>query len=82
MIDRRPAVAVRVMNAGDVMAAVSYARDRGLDVAIRGGGHSGPGFGTCDGGGVVDFSRMRSVSVDPTAKTARADCGVTRGDLG
>src|SRR5437868_1060588 len=50
MIDRRPAVVVRVMNAGDVMATVSYAREGGLEVAIRGGGHSGPGFGTCDGG--------------------------------
>ena len=54
------------MNAGDVMATVHYAREVGLDVAIRGGGHSGPGFGTCDGGVVVDFSRMRSVRVDPT----------------
>jgi FAD/FMN-containing dehydrogenase len=81
MIDRRPAVVVRVMNAGDVMAAVSFAREGGLDVAIRGGGHSGPGFGTCDGGVVVDFSRMRSVRVDPTAKTARADSGVTWGDF-
>ena len=81
MIDRRPAVVVRVMNAGDVMATVNYAREGGLDVAIRGGGHSGPGFGTCDGGVVVDFSRMRSVRVDPTAKTARADGGVTWGDF-
>jgi FAD/FMN-containing dehydrogenase len=81
MIDRRPAVVVRVMNAGDVMAAVNYAREGGLDVAIRGGGHSGPGFGTCDGGVVVDFSRMRSVRVDPTAQTARADGGVTWGDF-
>jgi FAD/FMN-containing dehydrogenase len=81
MIDRRPAAVVRVMNAGDVMATVNYAREGGLDVAIRGGGHSGPGFGTCDGGVVVDFSRMRTVRVDPTAKTARADGGVTWGDF-
>jgi FAD/FMN-containing dehydrogenase len=81
MIDRRPAVVVRVMNAGDVMTTVRYASDVGLDVAIRGGGHSGPGFGTCDGGVVIDFSRMRSVRVDPTAKIARADGGVTWGDF-
>ena len=81
MIDRRPAVVVRVMNAGDVIATVRYAGEVGLDVAIRGGGHSGPGFGTCDGGVVIDFSRMRSVRVDPTAKTARADGGVTWGDF-
>jgi FAD/FMN-containing dehydrogenase len=81
MIDRRPAVVVRVMNAGDVMAAVSYAREGGLEVAIRGGGHSGPGFGTCDGGVVIDFSTMRSVRVDPAAQTARADGGVTWGDF-
>ena len=81
MIDRRPGVVVRVMNAGDVMATVHYAREVGLDVAIRGGGHSGPGFGTCDGGVVIDFSRMRSVRVDPMAKTARADGGLTWGDF-
>ena len=81
MIDRRPAVVVRVVNAGDVMATVSYAREGGLDLAIRGGGHSGPGFGTCDGGVVIDFSRMRGVRVDPTAQTARADGGATWGDF-
>jgi FAD/FMN-containing dehydrogenase len=59
MIDRRPALVVRVANAGDVMATVRYARDNGLDLSIRGGGHSGPGFGTNDGGVVIDFSRMR-----------------------
>ena len=81
MIDRRPAAVVRASNAGDVMAAVRYARDRGLAVAIRGGGHSGPGFGTCDGGIVIDLSRLRSVRVDPVAKTARAEGGATWGDF-
>lgn len=81
MIDRRPAAVVRVANAGDVMATVLYARENGLDLAIRGGGHSAPGFGTVDDGVVIDFSRMRTVRVDPVAMTARADPGVTWGDF-
>ncbi len=81
MIDCRPAAIVRAMNVGDVMAAVNVARENGIDLAIRGGGHSAPGFGTVDGGIVVDFSRMRTVRVDPTAQTARADAGATWGDF-
>ncbi|HSE47445.1 MAG TPA: FAD-binding oxidoreductase [Gemmatimonadales bacterium] len=81
MIDRRPGSVVRVANAGDVMATVTYARENGLALAVRGGGHSAPGFGTVDDGVVVDFSRMRSVRVDPKAQTARADAGVTWGDI-
>ncbi len=81
MIDKRPSVIVRVMNAGDVMITVNYARDNGLDLSVRGGGHSGPGFGTNDGGVVIDFSKMRGVRVDPTAKTARAEGGTTWGDF-
>ena len=65
MIDRRPAVVVRPVNVGDVMAAVDLARENGVDLAIRGGGHSVPGFGTCDGGVVIDLSAMRGVHVDP-----------------
>jgi FAD/FMN-containing dehydrogenase len=81
MSDRRPASVIRVANAGDVMSTVHYARENGLDLAIRGGGHSAPGFGTVDDGVVIDFSRMRSVRVDPRAMTARADAGVTWGDF-
>jgi FAD/FMN-containing dehydrogenase len=81
MIDKRPAVVVRVMNAGDVMTTVNYARDNGLDLSIRGGGHSGPGLGTNDGGVVIDFSKMRGVRVDVSAKTARAEGGATWGDF-
>jgi FAD/FMN-containing dehydrogenase len=81
MIDRRPAVVVRVVNAGDVIAAVNFARENGLDVAIRGGGHSVPGFGTCDGGVVIDLSSMRGVRVDPANRTARAEGGATWGDF-
>jgi FAD/FMN-containing dehydrogenase len=81
MIDRRPAVVVRAVNAGDVMAAVGAAREAELDVAVRGGGHSVPGFGTCDGGVVIDLSRMRGVRVDPATSTARAEGGATWGDF-
>lgn len=81
MIDKRPAVIVRAMNAGDVMAAVNFARENRLDLAVRGGGHSVPGFGTCDGGVVIDLSGMRGVRVDPSASTARAEGGATWGDF-
>jgi FAD/FMN-containing dehydrogenase len=81
MIDKRPEVVMRPVNAGDVIAAVSFARESGLDLAIRGGGHSVPGFGTYDGGVVVDLSRMRGVRVDPEARTARAEGGATWGDF-
>jgi FAD/FMN-containing dehydrogenase len=81
MIDRRPAVVVRAVNAGDVIACVNAAGEAGLDLSIRGGGHSVPGFGTNDGGIVIDLSRMRGVRVDPTARTARAEGGATWGDF-
>jgi hypothetical protein len=81
MIDRRPAVVVRAVNAGDVIAAVNFAREAGVDLAIRGGGHSVPGFGTCDDGVVIDLSGMRGVRVDPGARTARAEGGATWGDF-
>jgi FAD/FMN-containing dehydrogenase len=80
MIDRHPTVVVRAANAGDVIAAVDHARETGADLAIRGGGHSVPGFGTCDGV-VIDLSGMRSVRVDPAARTARAEGGATWGDF-
>ncbi|MGW0561404.1 FAD-binding oxidoreductase [Streptomyces sp. NPDC003016] len=81
MIDKRPAAVVRCAGAGDVMAAVDFARENGLDLAVRGGGHSVPGFGTCDGGVVADLSRMRGVRVDPVRRTARAEGGATWGDF-
>jgi FAD/FMN-containing dehydrogenase len=81
MIDRRPAVVVRCSNARDVVAAVNFARENGLDLAVRGGSHSVPGFGTCDSGVVIDLSGMRSVTVDATSRTARAEGGATWGDF-
>ena len=81
MIDKRPRVVVRSVNAGDVIAAVNFARDNQLPIAVRGGGHSVPGFGTWDDAVVVDLSRMRGVRVDPQARTARAEGGATWGDM-
>ena len=81
MIDRRPAVIVQPVNAGDVMTAVRFAADNDLTVAVRGGGHSVPGFGTCDDGVVIDLSTMRGVRVDPRSRTARAEGGATLGDF-
>jgi FAD/FMN-containing dehydrogenase len=81
MIDRKPAVIVHAANAGDVIAGVTYAREHGVDLAVRGGGHSVPGFGTCDDGVVIDLSGMRGVRVDPGAGTARAEGGATWGDF-
>ncbi|MBZ9674034.1 FAD-binding oxidoreductase [Mesorhizobium sp. ES1-3] len=81
MIDRRPAAIVRCADVADVMAAVDFAREHGLVLAVRGGGHSGPGLGTCDGGLVIDLSAMRGIRVDPAARAARAEGGCTWGDL-
>jgi FAD/FMN-containing dehydrogenase len=81
MIDKHPVVVTRPVNAGDVIAAVDFARENQLPIAIRGGGHSVPGFGTCDGGVVVDLSRMRGVRVNPEKRTARAEGGATWGDF-
>ncbi|MEU5853266.1 FAD-binding oxidoreductase [Saccharopolyspora shandongensis] len=81
MIDRRPQVVVQCRNAGDVAAAVGYARENGFDLAVRGGGHSVPGFGTCDDGVVIDLAPMRGVRVVPGSRTARAEGGATWGDV-
>ena len=81
MIDKRPAAVVRAANAGDVMNAVRFAADAGLSVAVRGGAHSVPGFGTADDALVVDLSEMRGVRVDPVNRTARVSGGATWGDL-
>ncbi|MFJ5215485.1 FAD-binding oxidoreductase [Streptomyces sp. NPDC088354] len=81
MIDKRPAAVVHCADTGDVRAVVDFARDTGVDLAVRGGGHSVPGFGTCDGGVVADLSAMRTVRVDPAARTALAEGGATWGDF-
>jgi FAD/FMN-containing dehydrogenase len=79
MIDRRPAVVVRCTDAADVMATVQFAAEAGKDLSVRGGSHSVPGFGTNDGGVVIDLATMNGVRVDPHARTARAEGGCTWG---
>jgi FAD binding domain len=64
-----------------VIAAVRFARKHGLLTAVRGGGHSFPGYSVCDGGMVIDQSRMKGIRVDPAARTARAQAGVLLGEL-
>jgi FAD binding domain/Berberine and berberine like len=80
-IDRAPALIARCAGAADVIAAVRFARQFGLAVAVRGGGHSFPGLSVCDGGLVVDLSPMRGIRVDPETGTARAQAGVLLGEL-
>jgi UDP-N-acetylenolpyruvoylglucosamine reductase len=80
-IDCRPAVIVQCADAADVIHCVNYARERKLAPAIRGGGHSAPGFGTCNGGIVIDLSRLRGIRVDPERRTAQVEGGCTWGDV-
>ena len=81
LIDKRPAVIVQCSGVADVLEALRFARDHDLLVAVRGGGHNVAGFGTCDGGLVIDLSPLRGIRVDPAKRTVRAQAGVTWGDL-
>ena len=81
MIDKRPAAVARVSQVADVIACVNFARDNSLDLAIRGGGHSAPGFGTWDDALVIDFVNTTGVRVDPAARTARSEAGATWADF-
>lgn len=81
MIDRHPNVILRAVDTADVMAAVAYSGQNGLDLSVRGGSHSVPGFGTNDGGVVIDLARMKGIRVDPAARTVHAQGGCTWGDV-
>src|SRR5215475_2943277 len=81
MHDRKPRAVIQCVDSADVMATVAAGRDAGLDVAIRGGGHSVPGLGTVDDGLVIDLSKMKNVRVDPIKKAARVGGGATWGDV-
>lgn len=81
MIDRYPALITRPANTADVVAAVEFAREHNLPVAVKGGGHNVAGNGVCDGGLLVDCSSMTEVQVDPETTTAQVGPGVTVGDF-
>jgi FAD/FMN-containing dehydrogenase len=79
-IDRRPAAIIRVADAGDVSRLVSLARETGLELAIRSGGHSNAGHGTTEGGIVLDLSGMKDLQINVQARTAWAETGLTAGE--
>ncbi|AZQ40263.1 FAD-binding oxidoreductase [Streptomyces cyaneochromogenes] len=81
MIDRRPAAIAQCVDVADVRAVLSFARDTGAELAVRGGGHSGPGLCLVDDALVLDLSTMRGVRVDPGARIAQVAGGAQLGDL-
>jgi len=81
MIDKRPRLIARCTDVADVIAAVNFGREQRLLIAIRGGGHNGPGLGSCNDGLMIDLSMMKSVRVDPAVCTVRVDPGCTSGDV-
>lgn len=81
MIDRRPAVIVRCADTPDVVAAINFARSKDMIIAVRSGGHSVAGMSICDDGVLIDLSAMKSIDVDPEARTARAGGGVLWGEF-
>jgi FAD/FMN-containing dehydrogenase len=80
-IDRHPAVIVRAADPGDVAYAVSLARETGLELAVRGGGHSSAGHGVTEGGIVLDLSLMKALEIDSDSKVAWAESGLTAGEV-
>jgi FAD/FMN-containing dehydrogenase len=79
-IDRRPAAIVRVADAADVARAISLARETGLELAVRSGGHSAAGHGVSEGGIVLDLSDMKAIDIDVEGRTAWAETGLTAGE--
>lgn len=81
MIDKRPSLIAQCADVADVISAVNFGRDHNLTLAVRGGGHNGPGFGTCDDGLVIDLSPMRGIRVDPATSTVRVEGGCVWADV-
>jgi FAD/FMN-containing dehydrogenase len=81
MIDKRPLLIVRCADVADVISAVRFGRENDLLTAVRGGGHNGPGLGSCDDGLVIDLSLMKGVRVDAESRTVRAEAGCTQGGV-
>jgi FAD/FMN-containing dehydrogenase len=80
-IDNHPALIARCSGVVDVVRAVEFAREHELLAAVRGGAHNVAGLGTCDGGIVIDLSRMRGIRLDLVRRTVRVEAGATWGDL-
>jgi FAD/FMN-containing dehydrogenase len=81
MIDKHPRLIARCADVADVIAAVNFARENNLTLAVRGGGHNVAGLGTCNDGLVIDLSHLKGIRVDPAARTARVEGGCTWGDV-
>jgi hypothetical protein len=81
MIDKRPRIIARCVDVADVITAVNFGRDRDLLIAVRGGGHNGPGLSSCDDGLMVDLSLMKGIHIDGANKTVRVEPGCTSGDV-
>ena len=81
MIDRRPALIVRCLGVADVVACVNAARERGMPLSVKGGGHNIAGLAVCEGGLMLDMSLMRGVWVDPAERVAHAQAGCLLGDV-
>jgi FAD/FMN-containing dehydrogenase len=81
MIDKRPRLIARCVDVADVIAAVDFGREQGLLIAIRVGGHNGPGLGSCNDGLMIDLSLLKGVRVDPSNRTVRVEAGCTSGDV-
>ena len=81
MIDKRPRLIARCVDIADIITAVNFGRDHGMLTAIRGGGHNGPGLGSCNDGLVIDLSLMKGVRVDRANATVRVEAGCTSGDV-
>src|SRR5579863_1530387 len=80
MIDKKPAVIARCRDVADVIQAVAFGREQGLDIAVRGGGHNGGGLGSVDNGLMIDMSLMRGVRIDPSSRVGSIEAGAQLGD--
>src|SRR5438552_246663 len=81
MIDRRPGLIARCTSVEDVIQAVSFARKQNVPLSVRCAGHNVAGYAVCDAGVVIDLSAMKKITVDPKARTVRAEAGLTWGEV-
>src|SRR5204863_9305581 len=81
LIDKHPALIVRCLTTSDVAAALRLARQAGLEVSVRGGGHNVAGRAVTDGGVMIDLAEMKGIAIDPERRVARAQAGMTWGEL-